>query len=144
MALRRETLLAAGLFDEKFRWYRTADIEYSFRVKDLDRRATVVDVPVRSTRIGCGSRRRPRIGRDGRRRTSTGSSTGSATVGTCWSTRYPRTNGRITITTTTTTTRRTSYSVAGIGGAGGIDTARATGVGSAGPSSSRGRAAGPA
>jgi hypothetical protein len=46
MALRRETLLAAGLFDEKFRWYRTADIEYSFRVKDLDRRATVVDVPV--------------------------------------------------------------------------------------------------
>jgi cysteinyl-tRNA synthetase len=47
MALRRETLIAAGLFDEKFRWYRTADIEYSFRVKDLDRRATVVDVPVR-------------------------------------------------------------------------------------------------
>jgi len=46
MALRRETLLEAGLFDEKFRWYRTADIEYSFRVKDLDRRATVVDVPV--------------------------------------------------------------------------------------------------
>jgi cysteinyl-tRNA synthetase len=46
MALRRETLLAAGLFDEKFRWYRTADIEYSFRVKDLDRRARVVDVPV--------------------------------------------------------------------------------------------------
>jgi cysteinyl-tRNA synthetase len=46
MALRRETLVAAGFFDEKFRWYRTADIEYSFRVKDLDRRATVVDVPV--------------------------------------------------------------------------------------------------
>jgi hypothetical protein len=47
MALRRETLVAAGLFDEKFRWYRTADIEYSFRVRDLDRRATVVDVPVK-------------------------------------------------------------------------------------------------
>jgi hypothetical protein len=46
MALRRETLLAAGLFDEKFRWYRTADIEFSFRVKDLGRRAAVVDVPV--------------------------------------------------------------------------------------------------
>lgn len=46
MALRRETLVAAGLFDEKFRWYRTADIEYSFRVRDLDRRATVVDLPV--------------------------------------------------------------------------------------------------
>jgi Glycosyl transferase family 2 len=46
MALRRETLLAAGLFDEKFRWYRTADVEYSFRIKDLDRRAIVVDVPV--------------------------------------------------------------------------------------------------
>jgi glycosyltransferase involved in cell wall biosynthesis len=47
MALRRETLLAVGLFDEKFRWYRTADIEYSFRVKDLDGRATVVDLPVK-------------------------------------------------------------------------------------------------
>ncbi len=46
MAMRRETLIAAGLFDEKFRWYRTADIDYSFRVKDLERRATVVDVPV--------------------------------------------------------------------------------------------------
>jgi cysteinyl-tRNA synthetase len=46
MALRRETLLAAGLFDEKFRWYRTADIEFSFRVRDLDGRATVVDLPV--------------------------------------------------------------------------------------------------
>jgi Glycosyl transferase family 2 len=46
MALRHETLLAAGMFDEKFRWYRTADIEYSFRVKELDRRATVVEVPV--------------------------------------------------------------------------------------------------
>ncbi len=39
-------MLAAGFFDEKFRWYRTADIEYSFRVRDLDRRATVVDLPV--------------------------------------------------------------------------------------------------
>ena len=47
MALRRETVLAAGLFDEKFRWYRTADIEYSFRVKELHRRATVVDVPAK-------------------------------------------------------------------------------------------------
>ena len=46
MALRRETLLAAGLFDEKFRWYRTADIEYSFRVKDTGLRAEVVPVPV--------------------------------------------------------------------------------------------------
>ena len=46
MAMRRETMIAAGLFDEKFRWYRTADIEYSFRVRDLDRRATVVDLPV--------------------------------------------------------------------------------------------------
>jgi cysteinyl-tRNA synthetase len=46
MALRRETLVEAGFFEEKFRWYRTADIEFSFRVKDLDRRATIVDVPV--------------------------------------------------------------------------------------------------
>jgi hypothetical protein len=47
MAFRRETLLDAGLFDEKFRWYRTADIEYSFRVKDLGRRAMVVELPVK-------------------------------------------------------------------------------------------------
>jgi cysteinyl-tRNA synthetase len=46
MAVRREILTTAGLFDEKFRWYRTADIEYSFRVKDLGLRAVVVPVPV--------------------------------------------------------------------------------------------------
>ena len=46
MALRRDTLVAAGLFDEKFRWYRTADIEFSFRVKDLGLATSVVDVPV--------------------------------------------------------------------------------------------------
>ncbi len=46
MAFRREILTAAGLFDEKFRWYRTADIEYSFRIKDLGLRAVVVPVPV--------------------------------------------------------------------------------------------------
>lgn len=46
MALRRETLELAGMFGERFRWYRTADIEYSFRVKDHGLRAVVVDVPV--------------------------------------------------------------------------------------------------
>lgn len=46
MAFRRETLGRAGLFDERFRWYRTADIEYSFRIKDLGLRALVVPVPV--------------------------------------------------------------------------------------------------
>jgi cysteinyl-tRNA synthetase len=46
MALRRGILNDAGLFDEKFRWYRTADIEYSFRIKDLGLRAVVVPVPV--------------------------------------------------------------------------------------------------
>ncbi len=46
MALRRQTLIDAGLFDEKFRWYRTADIEYSFRVRDKGLRAEVVQVPV--------------------------------------------------------------------------------------------------
>jgi cysteinyl-tRNA synthetase len=46
MAFRREILTTAGLFDEKFRWYRTADIEYSFRIKDLGLRAVVVPVPV--------------------------------------------------------------------------------------------------
>ena len=34
MAFRREVLTEVGGFDEKFRWYRTADIDWSFRVKD--------------------------------------------------------------------------------------------------------------
>jgi GT2 family glycosyltransferase len=46
MAMRRPLLSDAGLFDEKFRWYRTADIEFSFRVKDLGRSTVVVDLPV--------------------------------------------------------------------------------------------------
>jgi GT2 family glycosyltransferase len=46
MAFRRDALRDAGLFDEKFRWYRTADIECSFRVRDRGLRAVVVDVPV--------------------------------------------------------------------------------------------------
>ena len=45
MAFRREMLSRAGFFDEKFKWYRTADIEYSFRVKDTGVRAIVVPVP---------------------------------------------------------------------------------------------------
>jgi GT2 family glycosyltransferase len=44
--MRREVAAEAGLFDEKFRWYRTADIEFSFRVKDSGLRTEVVDVPV--------------------------------------------------------------------------------------------------
>jgi cysteinyl-tRNA synthetase len=47
MGFRREVLRDAGLFDEKFRWYRTADIECSFRVRDAGLRAVVVEVPVR-------------------------------------------------------------------------------------------------
>jgi len=46
MALRREVLAKVGGFDEKFRWYRTADIEWSFRVKDAGFRCQVVPVPV--------------------------------------------------------------------------------------------------
>jgi cysteinyl-tRNA synthetase len=46
MAFRRDTLGSAGFFDEKFRWYRTADIEWSFRVKDAGMDCRVVDVPV--------------------------------------------------------------------------------------------------
>jgi hypothetical protein len=47
MAFRREILTSIGLFDEKFSWYRSADIEWSFRVKDRGLRTVVVDVPVR-------------------------------------------------------------------------------------------------
>jgi GT2 family glycosyltransferase len=47
MAFRREVIRGVGLFDERFRWYRTADIECSFRVKDAGYRAVLVDLPVR-------------------------------------------------------------------------------------------------
>jgi len=46
MAFRREVLTKVGGFDEKFRWYRTADIEWSFRVKDAGLGCAVVSVPV--------------------------------------------------------------------------------------------------
>jgi GT2 family glycosyltransferase len=47
MAFRRDVIRDVGLFDEKFRWYRTADIECSFRIRDAGYRAVLVDVPVR-------------------------------------------------------------------------------------------------
>jgi GT2 family glycosyltransferase len=47
MAFRRDVIRDAGLFDEKFTWYRTADIELSFRLKDAGYRAVVIDVPVK-------------------------------------------------------------------------------------------------
>ena len=46
MAFRRDVLGDVGMFDERFKWYRTADIECSFRIKDAGLRAVVVDVPV--------------------------------------------------------------------------------------------------
>jgi cysteinyl-tRNA synthetase len=46
MAFRRDVIRDVGLFDEKFRWYRTADIECSFRIKDAGLRALRVDAPV--------------------------------------------------------------------------------------------------
>jgi len=46
MALRRDVLVDVGGVDERFRWYRTADIELSFRVKDRGLRTEVVPVPV--------------------------------------------------------------------------------------------------
>jgi cysteinyl-tRNA synthetase len=46
MAFRREVIRDVGLFDERFRWYRTADIECSFRIKEVGLRAVRVDAPV--------------------------------------------------------------------------------------------------
>ena len=46
MAFRRDVIRDVGLFDERFRWYRTADIECSFRIKEAGLRALRVDVPV--------------------------------------------------------------------------------------------------
>jgi cysteinyl-tRNA synthetase len=47
MAFRRDVIRDVGLFDEKFAWYRTADIECSFRIKEAGMRAVRVDAPVR-------------------------------------------------------------------------------------------------
>lgn len=47
MAFRRDLLRDGLRFDEKFRWYRTADIELSFQVKARGLRATVTSVPLR-------------------------------------------------------------------------------------------------
>ena len=46
IAMRREVLERVGGADERFRWYRNADIEWSFRVKDAGLRTEVVEVPV--------------------------------------------------------------------------------------------------
>jgi cysteinyl-tRNA synthetase len=46
IACRRELLREVGGFDERFRWYRSADLEWSFRVKDAGYRTDVVPVPV--------------------------------------------------------------------------------------------------
>ena len=47
MAFRRDVIRDVGLFDEKFTWYRTADIECSFRIKDAGMRALRIDAPIR-------------------------------------------------------------------------------------------------
>lgn len=47
MAFRRGMLDELEGFDEKFRFYRSADIEFSFRVKEAGYRAVVVPLPVR-------------------------------------------------------------------------------------------------
>jgi cysteinyl-tRNA synthetase len=42
MAMRRTDLQRTGLFDSKFKWYRNADIDFSFRMRDAGLR-TIVD-----------------------------------------------------------------------------------------------------
>jgi glycosyltransferase involved in cell wall biosynthesis len=49
MALRRADLQRTGLFDAKFRWYRNADVDFSFQVRDAGMR-TVVDTSLPLTR----------------------------------------------------------------------------------------------
>jgi cysteinyl-tRNA synthetase len=46
MAFRRDLVVDGLRFDEKFKFYRTADIELSFQVKAMGLRATVTRVPV--------------------------------------------------------------------------------------------------
>jgi hypothetical protein len=47
MAFRRELLERGLRFDEKFKFYRTADIELSFQIKAMGLRATVTPIAVR-------------------------------------------------------------------------------------------------
>ena len=47
MAFRRELVEEGLRFDDRFKFYRTADIELSFQVKGMGYRATVTSVPVR-------------------------------------------------------------------------------------------------
>lgn len=42
MAMRRTDLMRTGLFHAKFKWYRNADLDFSFRVRDVGLR-TIVD-----------------------------------------------------------------------------------------------------
>ena len=51
MAFRRDDALAVGGFDEKFKYYRIADFEFSFRVRSTGKRAMVVSgLPLRKHR----------------------------------------------------------------------------------------------
>jgi GT2 family glycosyltransferase len=47
MAFRRDDWRRVGAFDKGFRFYRMADVEWSFRVKDNGLRVVRVEVPVR-------------------------------------------------------------------------------------------------
>jgi len=46
MAFRRETIAESGGFDERFRFYRAADLELSFRIRDRGLSAVVVNLPL--------------------------------------------------------------------------------------------------
>ena len=46
MACTRETLARVGGFDERFTWYRSADLEWSFRVRDAGLHLMMVPAPV--------------------------------------------------------------------------------------------------
>lgn len=46
LATRRELLGKGGLIDEKFKWYRHADIDFSFQLRALGTTAVVVPLPV--------------------------------------------------------------------------------------------------
>ena len=43
----RRTLLAEGLLSEKFKWYRNADIDFSFQIRSTGVKAVVLPLPLR-------------------------------------------------------------------------------------------------
>lgn len=84
MAFRREEALAVGGFDARFRFYRNADIDFSFRLRDRGGRAMVLaNLPISRHEHRLWKRPSRKNASPCRAEMFTSSSTGGATGRTC-------------------------------------------------------------